>query len=495
MRPDSYIEISNFYTATIYNKGAELIRMFHTVLGPEKFRAGTDLYFERHDGEAATCDDFVKALEDASGVDLSAFKIWYSQAGTPQVGARLDYDPEAKTAVLRIDQRVAPTPGQPSKQVMPIPLRTALIGEESGTEIAAEQLILLDRVSREVRFEGIDEAPLLSINRGFSAPVVIHGLRRDGELERLAQSDTDPFARYEAMQELAFGALLDGARGENVDFDPLIRAARNTLRSNELDPAFKAEAILVPSEAVIAERLEVVDPDAIHAAREQLRTAIGTALFEDLSKAQAADAGAGDDLSPLAKGTRRLRTVSLGLLSAGNPDEGAAIAKAQFDRADNMTDRQGALSILVSLDGPEREQALKAFYERFENDPLVIDKWFALQAMSQRSDTLDQVEKLAEHPAFTLQNPNRLRSLIGSFGANHWVFNDASGRGYRFLADMIIASDKLNPQTAAKMVPPLGRWRRLEPKRSELMRTELERVVGTRGLSRDVYEQASKSLS
>ena len=495
VRPDSYIEISNFYTATIYNKGAELIRMFHTVLGPEKFRAGTDLYFDRHDGEAATCDDFVKALEDASGVDLSAFKIWYSQAGTPQVGARLDYDPEAKSAVLRIDQRVAPTPGQPIKQVMPIPLRTALIGEESGTEIAPEQLILLDRLSQEVRFEGVSEAPLLSINRGFSAPVVVHGSRRDGELERLAQSDTDPFARYEAMQELAFGALLAGVRGEQVDFDPLIRAVRNTLRSNELDPAFKAEAILVPQDAVIAERLEVVDPDAIHDSREQLRKAIGTALFDDLAKAQAADAGAGDDLSPLAKGTRRLRTVALGLLSAGHPTEGAAIAKAQFDRADNMTDRQGALSILVSLDGPEREAALQAFYDRFEQDPLVIDKWFALQAMAQRSDTLDQVEKLARHPAFTLQNPNRLRSLAGSFGANHWVFNGASGGGYRFLADMIIASDKVNPQTAARMVPPLGRWRRLEPRRAALMREQLERIVGTRGLSRDVYEQASKSLS
>jgi aminopeptidase N len=495
VRPDGYIEISNFYTATVYNKGAELIRMFHTVLGPANFRAGTDLYFERHDGEAATCDDFVKALEDASGADLSAFKIWYSQAGTPQVGARLDYDAEAGTAALRLDQRVAPTPGQPSKQVMPIPLRTALIGEDSGFEIAPEQLILLDGLSCEVSFEGLKEPPLLSINRGFSAPVVIHGARRDGELEHLAQSDTDPFARYEAMQELAFSALLIGARGEQPDFDPLIRAVRNTLRSNELDAAFKAEAILLPQESVIAERMEIVDPDAIHSARDQLRSALGTALMDDLAKAQTVASAPGADLSPQAKGTRRLRTVTLGLIAAGDPSEGARLAKAQFDAADNMTDRQGALGVLVSLDRAEREQALQAFYDRFEKDPLVIDKWFALQASAQRADTLDEVERLASHSAFTIQNPNRLRALAGNFGMNHWVFNDSSGRGYRFLADMIIAADRINPQIAARLVPPLGRWRRFERRRSELMRKQLQRIADAPGLSRDVYEQATKSLA
>jgi aminopeptidase N len=378
---------------------------------------------------------------------------------------------------------------------MPIPLRTALIGEESGSEIAPERLIMFDHLTQEVQFEGIDEPPLLSINRGFSAPVVIHGSRRDGELERLAQTDTDPFARYEAMQELAFDALLTETRGGTADFEPLIRAARNTLRSNELDPAFKAEAIMIPQEAVVAERLEQIDPDAIHGARERLRAAVGSALLDDLAKAHSAGAGLGADLSPLAKGTRRLRSVALGLLAAGDPQQGAQLASAQFDAADNMTDRQGALAVLVSLDGPEREAALEAFFERFKDDALVLDKWFALQAMAQREDTLDEVERLALHPSFTLQNPNRLRSLAGSFAANHWAFNHPSGRGYRFLGDMIIAADKLNPQTAARLVPPLGRWRRFEPNRSELMRQQLQRIVDMRGLSRDVYEQASKSLS
>ena len=493
VRPDSYMEISNFYTATIYNKGAELIRMLHTVLGAEKFRAGTDLYFERHDGEAATCDDFVKALEDASGVDLSAFKIWYSQAGTPVVEARLDYDAEARTATLELEQRVAPTPGQPTKKPMPIPLKTALIGEESGAEIAEEQLILLDEPRQTVRFDGITEAPLLSINRSFSAPVIVRAERSPHALERLAQSDTDPFARYEAMQELAMGLLTAGAHGEEVDAEPLIRAVGNTLGSNALDPAFKAEAILLPQEAVIAERMEVVDPDAIHRSREHLRRAIGSALSAELKRAQAATAPEADR-SPLAKGTRRLRSVALNLIAGGDAAAGAHLAKAQFDAADNMTDRQGALGVLVSLEGAEREDALTAFFDRFKDDPLVVDKWFALQASAQRADTVEQVERLAGHPAFTMSNPNRLRSLAGNFSMNHWAFNDASGRGYRFLADMIIAADKLNPQIAARLVPSLGKWRRFEPVRSAMMREQLERIVGTSGLSRDTYEQASKSL-
>jgi len=495
VRPDSYIEISNFYTATVYNKGAEVIRMFHTVLGAEKFRKGTDLYFERHDGEAATCDDFVKALEDGSGVDLTPFKIWYSQAGTPKVRARLEHDAEAKRAILHLEQHEDPTPGQPVKQAMPIPLKTAILGEESGAEICPERLIVLDQPKQSVTFENVTETPLLSINRNFSAPVMVTAERRPDELERLAQADTDPFARYEAMQELMMAALTAGARGEAVDAEPVIRAIGATLKSNALDPSFKAEAILLPSESLIADRMDVVDPDAIHASRESLRKAIASALSGELLAAHRSDGVEGHDLSPRAKGIRRLRTVALSLLSAADRAQAAALAKVQFDGANNMTDRQGALGVLVSLDAPERQQALDAFYARFKDDPLVVDKWFALQAAAQRADTVDQVLKLSGHPDFVVTNPNRLRSLVGMFGGNHWAFHSTDGRGYKFLGDMIIAADKINPQVAARLVPAFGRWKRFEPKRAEMMREQLERIVGTPGLSKDVYEQASKSLA
>ena len=495
VRPDSYIEIGNFYTATVYNKGAEVIRMLATVLGPDKFRAGTDLYFLRHDGEAATCDDFVAALEDGSGVDLTPFKIWYSQAGTPKVQARLDYDAEGKSATLHLHQQVDPTPGQPDKQAMPIPLRTALIGETSGHEICPERLILLDRPSDSIRFDNVVEPPLLSINRGFSAPIIVEAEREAGELERLAEADTDPFARYEAIQELMMRALTGRARGQQADPQVVIEAVGATLKSNSLDPAFKAEAILLPSETLIAERLPVVDPDAIHASREALRQALASALPDELLAAHRSDGAAGDDLSPRAKGIRRLRTVALGLLAAADEAASARLAKAQFDGADNMTDRQGALGVLVSLEAAERGAALDAFHERFHDDALVLDKWFALQAAAQRADTVDQVLALEKHPEFTIANPNRLRALAGTFGGNHWAFHSADGRGYRFLADMILGADKLNPQVAARLVPPFGRWRRFEPKRAALMKAELERIVATPGLSKDVFEQASKSLA
>ena len=495
VRPDSYIEISNFYTATVYNKGAEVIRMFHTVLGPDKFRAGTDLYFDRNDGEAATCDDFVAALEDGSGVDLEPFKIWYGQAGTPKVHAHLQHDVEAKTATLHLEQHVDPTPGQPIKKPMPIPLLTALIGRDSGHEICPERLVVLDQPKQSITFENVTETPLLSINRNFSAPIIIEADRGADELERLAQADTDPFARYEAMQELMMRALVAGARGGEVDAEPVIRAIGATLNSNSLDPAFKGEAILMPSESLIADRMDVVDPDAIHRSREGLRKAVGTALANELLAAHKSDGVSGDDLSPKAKGIRRLRTVALGLIAAADEAQAAKLAKTQFDRADNMTDRQGALGILVSTETPERAQALDAFYDRFHDDALVLDKWFALQAAAQRSDTVDQVAKLVKHPDFVMTNPNRLRSVAGTFGGNHWAFHSADGRGYAFLADMIIAADKLNPQIAARMVPPFGRWRRFEPKRAAMMRDALERIAATPGLSKDVYEQVTKSLA
>ena len=354
---------------------------------------------------------------------------------------------------------------------------------------------MLEEAEQTVEFENVGEAALLSINRGFSTPVVMDVERADGELEKLAASDTDPFARYEAIQELMLRWLTATAKDEKVDPGAVLQAVGDTLRSNQLDPAFKAEAILPPSESLIGDRMEVIEPDAIHAAREQLRSAIGKELAGELSNAQRGGGHSGDDLSKEAKGARRLRTVALNLLAAGDPAKGAALAKAQFDAADNMTDRQGALVVLASLDAPEREQALKAFYDRYEDDPLVIDKWFAVQASAQRADTVEQVEALAQHAKFSIANPNRLRSIAAAFGMNQWAFHDASGRGYRFLADLILKADKVNPQVAARMVPPFGRWRRFEEKRAAMMRAELERMLATPGLSKDLYEQVSKSLA
>jgi aminopeptidase N len=494
VRPESYIEITNFYTATVYNKGAEVIRMMRTILGPEAFRKGSDLYFERHDGQAVTCEDFVAAMEDASGIDLSQFRYWYSQAGTPKVSGRLDHDPVSATATLHLSQTVPDTPGQSDKAPMVLPLKTSLIGANSGSALGDERLILLDEPSAIVSFDGVTEAPLLSINRDFSAPILLEIERQPGELERLAETDSNPFARYEALQELMYRALIAGAKGEETDPAPVIAAMRGTLRSNALDPAFKGEALSLPSEGLIGDRMALVDPDAIHASRESLRQAIGSALAEELAGAQAMSTP-GSDLSPAAKGVRRLRSVSLGLLAAGDPERGAALAKAQFDAADNMTDRQGALTVLTSLDRPERDAAFTSFYDRYREDNLVLDKWFALQAAAQRSDTIDIVEALARHPKFSARNPNRWRALVSNFAANQWRFHDASGRGYRFVSDMILAVDRINPQVAARQVPSLGRWKRFEPARAELMRAALERIVATPGLSKDVFEQASKSLA
>jgi aminopeptidase N len=340
----------------------------------------------------------------------------------------------------------------------------------------------------------VGEPALLSINRDFSAPVIMKVERAAGELEQLAQSDSDPFARYEAIQELMTAVLIARMRGEAADAGPVIRGIESLLKSNSLSAAFKAEAIVLPSESLVGDRMDKVDPDAIHAAREGLRTEIGAALGGPLGEVHGSSATDGDDLSPDAKGQRRLRSVALGLVAAGDEAKGARLSKAQYDAADNMTDRQGALAVLASLSAAERVQALDDFYARFDGNDLVIDKWFALQASAQRSDTIDEVERLATHPAFTISNPNRLRALAGTFAANQWAFHDASGRGYRFLAGMIIAADKLNPQVAARMVPPLGRWGRFDDQRAALMRAELERILATPGLSRDVYEQASKSL-
>jgi aminopeptidase N len=492
IRPESYMEISNFYTATVYNKGAEIIRMMHTILGPDAFRAGSDLYFSRHDGEAATCEDFVRAMEDASGTDLSRFRLWYAQAGTPRVKAALAHD--GRAVRLRLEQVVPPTPGQPDKKPMPIPLRIALFNEETGAK-TEERLAMLEDGVEELSFAGVGERPILSINRGFSAPIIVDTERSARELAFLSANDDDPFARYEATQQLMLDTLIAAISLGAADHGPVIEAVRETLANPELDAAFIAEAVLLPSESFIGDQMLVVDPEAIHAARDRLRAELGQALEPEWRAAYDASAGGAYEYRPEAKGGRRLRTVALAYLEAGGATDAARLAMRQFREADNMTDRQGALGVLANSDAPEREDALEQFYARYRTNAIVLDKWFSIQALSPRDDTAARVLELAEHPDFTLNNPNRMRALVSAFAGNQRAFHDASGAGYRFLADTILAADRINPQTAARLVPSLGRWRRFGEDRAELMQKELRRIVAAPDLSKDVYEQAFKSLT
>lgn len=493
VRPESYIEIGNFYTATVYNKGAELIRMLHTLLGPEAFRKGSDLYFDRHDGQAVTCEDFVQAMEAASGVDLSQFRLWYSQAGTPRVSASVAHDADTGKAVLTLEQVVPDTPGQSGKQPMAIPLRIALFDRENGTH-DGERLELLTEARREVSLGTWTKQPVLSINRGFSAPVVVASDRSAADLAFLSAHDDDPFGRYEAMQQLMLDTLINAVGGGRVDHGPVIEAVRQTLTNNALDPAFIAEAVLLPSEAFVGDQMEMVDPDAIHDARDSLRKALGRDLDGLWRAAYAGNVAERFEYSPAAKGARRLRNVALGYIAGSGANDAAGIAFRQFEAADNMTDRLAALGTLANSDADERVAALDIFYNRYRDNALVIDKWFTTQALSTRLDTVAAVRDLRQHPDFSFGNPNRVRSLAGAFSVNQHAFHERQGGGYRFLGDIILALDPINPQTAAKLLPPLGRWRRFDEARQVLMKAELERILAAPGLSKDVFEQASKSL-
>ncbi len=494
VRPDEYQEISNFYTATIYNKGAELIRMMATILGPAAFRAATDLYFDRFDGTAATCEDFVACMEEASGQDLSQFRRWYGQAGTPRVSASVEHVAGGGRATLRLAQHVPATPGQPEKQPMVIPLKLRLFGAETGRPLTDEQLVLLDQPAETIVFEAVTERPILSINRGFSAPVIVESDRSAADLALLSAKDDDPFARYEAMQQLMLDTLVAGAIEGTADHDAVVAAIERTLDDPELDHAFLGEAMLLPSEAFVGDQLAVVDPEAVYRAREALRQAIGRGLLPAWRQLHTVLEQGPYAYTPEAKGKRRLRGVALSYIAAAGDAEAGALAFRQFEAADNMTDRMAALNTLAHGDHAEREAALDIFHHRYADNGLVLDKWFQTQALSPRADTAAVVEDLARHPDFLLANPNRARSLLGAFGANQRAFHAADGRGYRFLADQLIALDRLNPQTAARLLPPLGRWRRFDEGRAALMRAELERIVAVPGLSKDLFEQASKSL-
>jgi len=501
IRPDSYREISNFYTSTVYNKGAEVIRMMRTMAGPERFRRGCDLYFERHDGEAATCEDFVRAIEEGAGLDLQQFRLWYSQAGTPRISVRLEH--QGDSATLHLRQVVPPTPNQPDKQPVPVPLRLALFDRESGRH-GGERLEILDREEARFTYSGFAERPILSINRGFSAPVAIERDVSAEELVFLAAHDDDPFARYEAMQDLIVGHLkaavegaAEGALGEaqRAEGRQAIRSAlAAVLADDTLDDLMRGELMILPGQSYLAEQMAVADPLAIHAEREALKAWIGAELEPELSALHRRAAAVPYSLSAEARGARKLKVQALVFLAAGVPALAGELAAAQYRGADNMTDRQGALMVLAGLQTPERTHALLDFYQRYKGNALVIDKWFALQAQSLHPQVLEHVKALAGHPDFTLRNPNRVRSLYMAFtGAPHG-FHAASGEGYRLIADLILALDPINPQTAARFVPPLGRWRRTEPGRAAMMREQLERIAEAPKLSRDTFEQVSRSL-
>ncbi len=491
IRPDSYQEISNFYTATVYNKGAEIIRMMATLLGPQRFRAGTDLYFDRHDGEAATCEDFVRAMEEGGAIDLTQFRRWYEQAGTPRLKLTLSED-QGQWA-LDVVQTVPPTPGQPEKLPMMMPLRIAAFDRSGGASLP-DTLVTLTGATQRIALGAFDGRPALSVNRGFSAPVIVDFDRAQGELAWLAAHDDDPFARYEALQQLMLDTLVAAAAGNEVDHRAVVDAVAQTLRGRGEDPAFVAEAVLLPSEAFIGDQMLTVDPDAIRRERLALQAAIGRALAEEWRAILADKAPPATDLSPHAKGERRLRGVALAYLAATGIADIPALVFGVFSDADGMTERQAALATLAHGDSDERAHALDIFYQRYRDNPLVLDKWFQVQAWSMRPDTVEAVRHLAEHPDFTLSNPNRVRSLYGAFTGNQAAFHQADGAGYRLIADLVIALDPRNPQTAARMIPPLGRWKRFDEARAAMMRAELERILAQPGLSRDTTEQASKSL-
>jgi aminopeptidase N len=497
IRPDSYQEISNFYTSTVYNKGAEVIRMMRTMAGPERFRAGTDLYFERHDGEAATCEDFIKAIEDGAELDLERFRLWYGQAGTPKVTAKLLH--ENGFATLRLEQEVPPTPGQSDKQPMPIPLKIALFDRESGKHYG-EQLIVLEEAKGEFPFKGYLRPPVLSINRGFTAPVAVEVEQAEEDLVFLAAKDDDPFARYEALQKLVVRHLVKAVQGEleerarDVERDAISQAFEAIPPDERLDDLMRGELMLLPSQGYLAEQMAVSDPSAIHREREGLKAWLGEELQDDFLDLHDRTSAVPYSRDAKARGARKVKSLALQYIASGDAEEGAERAKAQYAMADNMTDRQGALMVLCGLDCEERDRALAHFYKRYEGDALVIDKWFSLQAGSLHPRALEHVKALAGHKDFTLSNPNRVRALYMAFAGNPHAFHAKDGEGYRLIGDLIRQLDPLNPQTAARFVPSLGRWRRIEPGRAALMRAELEAIAKMPALSRDTREQVSKSL-
>ncbi|MDX1655019.1 MAG: aminopeptidase N [Candidatus Competibacteraceae bacterium] len=500
VRPDAYIEINNFYTVTIYNKGAEVIRMMQTLLGREGFRRGMDLYFARHDGQAVTCDDFVAAMADANGADFGQFKRWYSQAGTPELEVDDHYDPQTQVYLLTVRQHCPPTPGQPHKEPLHIPLAVGLLGPD-GVELPLEgrdgTVLEVREAEQNFRFEAIAARPVPSLNRHFSAPVKLRYPYSPQQLAFLLAHDRDDFNRWEAGQCLAMKAILSSLEGEEaVDRAILVEAFARVLTDPDLHPAIKAELLTLPGESYLADQMVVVDVEGLFQARTRLRLDLGQALREPLLEAyREAQQGGSYRLDAQSMGRRALKNRCLDYLMRLDDPRLLELGVQQFEQAGNMTDRIGALGVLADLDRPQRGPALATFYEQWRGEPLVVDKWFALQATSSVPDTLDRVKELLDHPAFTLKNPNKVRALIGAFAQGNPVrFHDTSGAGYAFLADRILELDPFNPQIAARLSGALTRWRRYDPHRQALMRQQLERLLAAPRLSPDVYEIAAKSL-
>ena len=509
VRPELYHEINNFYTTTVYDKGAEVVRMIKALLGDDLFRRGMDLYFQRHDGEAATVEQFVQCFADVSRRDFTQFMRWYTQAGTPEIRIAPHYDSRAKTYRLDITQMIPPTPGQPDKEPMVIPLALGLVGKSGDLPLAldgkplARGVIELSKPSQSFLFTGVAERPIPSLNRGFSAPVKLMLPIDPDDLRFLAAHDSDPFNRWQAVQTLAMSLLTANVaalcRGEPTRNDEgLIDALAAILGDVGLEKALIGLALTPPSEADIAREIgRDVDPDAVFVVRARLRAAIGKRLSQALTEAYRLMVTPGPYRPDAASaGRRALKNVCLGLLAATGESEAIALALTQYRNADNMTDRMAALETLSLQHGPEREQALEDFYNRYNDDPLIIDKWLALQAAIPEPTTLERVRALSAHPAFSMANPNRVRALIGSFAqVNHTQFNQIGGAGYDFVADAVLSLDPKNPQVAARLMGAFRSWRALEPRRRACAQTTLRRVAAAPSLSRDVADIVARTLA
>ncbi len=510
IRPDSYIEINNFYTLTVYEKGAEVVRMLHTILGKEGFRKGCDLYFERHDGQAVTCDDFVTAMQDANHRDLSQFRLWYAQAGTPVILVEEKYNDAKKTLTLQIKQSCPPTPGQQSKAPMTVPITVGFI-DQAGKPVTCklenqavsndETTVLLTEAEQHFVFNGLTEKPVVSILRNFSAPVKLVMERSLEELAFLLSYDTDTFNRWEAGQQLAGQVIAkliaDVQQNRALQLDPIVIAAfKKVLAQPWDDLSYFSLLLSLPSESYLAEQMAIVDVEAIHKAREFVVSTLASQLQPELeSLYQENHRDESGQLNALAIGRRRIKNISMSYLSRLGNEKIQQWAEAQFHSARNMTDQISALANIVNYKHPAQADCLMKFYQKWQLEALVIDKWFAIQAASPSPETFANVVALTAHPAFDLANPNRVRAVIGSFSQGNPVrFHASNGQGYEFLADQVIALNILNPQVASRMIGPLTSWRRFDETRQNLMKTQLERIMNSPNISRDVYEVASKSL-